>query len=112
VNLPDTTTGGSATPAQSGSIIWIFGTAFGKTDPEISPCEIITVPAPLVENVTVNIGGVAATVYYGGIIGPGLYQFNVVVPELPDGDQEVFVEVGGQRTQTGLFIPVKAATLP
>jgi uncharacterized protein (TIGR03437 family) len=33
------------------------------------------------------------------LISPGLYQFNVTVPDLPDGDHAVTAEVGGVRTQ-------------
>ena len=38
---------------------------------------------------------------------PGLYQVNVRVPDVPDGDQPVSVRVGTSVTQGGVTIPVK-----
>jgi hypothetical protein len=35
--------------------------------------------------------------YFGGIVGPGLYQFNVVVPDLPDGDQEMQIKLATRQ---------------
>jgi uncharacterized protein (TIGR03437 family) len=58
---------------------------------------------------TVTIGGVNATVSYGGgapnLIGT--YQFNLVVPDVPNGDHEVVVTTGGVRTQANAFITVQ-----
>jgi uncharacterized protein (TIGR03437 family) len=41
------------------------------------------------------MGGKPATVLFSGIVGPGLYQINVVVPAIPPGDQPVQATVGG-----------------
>jgi uncharacterized protein (TIGR03437 family) len=58
----------------------------------------------------VTIGGANATVSYGGgapnLIGT--YQFNIVVPDVPNGDQPVVVTLpGGVRTQDNAFITVQ-----
>jgi hypothetical protein len=34
-----------------------------------------------------------------GLTGGGLYQFNIVVPDLPDGDDDVLGTIGGARSQ-------------
>lgn len=50
---------------------------------------------------------VPAQVLYAGLVGAGLYQFNVVVPRVPAGDQAVVAELGGLKTQPGRFINVE-----
>ena len=55
---------------------------------------------------TVMIGGVSATVQYAGIIGPGLFQINVVVPTVPAGNQQVLVTYEGNTSPSGVVIPV------
>jgi uncharacterized protein (TIGR03437 family) len=55
---------------------------------------------------TVTIGGVPATVQYAGIIGPGLFQINVVVPNVPAGNQQVVVNYSGNVSGAGVVIPV------
>ena len=48
-----------------------------------------------------------AQVTYVGLIGNGLYQMNLVVPALADGDHEVVVTMGTESSPRGKFIPVK-----
>ncbi|MCX6629064.1 MAG: DUF1800 family protein, partial [Candidatus Solibacter sp.] len=57
----------------------------------------------------VTVGGAAATVQYAGIVLPGVYQFNVIVPLVADGDQAILATIGGVSSQTGVSIPVKNA---
>jgi uncharacterized protein (TIGR03437 family) len=61
--------------------------------------------APLVDSITIKIGGVVAAVDFAGLAGAGLYQFNVHVPAgLPDGDAAVVAEINGLQTQENVFI--------
>jgi uncharacterized protein (TIGR03437 family) len=53
------------------------------------------------------IGGVAAPVAYAGLVEAGLYQFNVTVPSVPNGDAAVVAQMGGVQTQTGVLITVQ-----
>lgn len=56
----------------------------------------------------VQIGGIAATVRYAGLIGPGEFQFNVIVPaNLPNGDNTLTATYGGTTTQTNVAITVQ-----
>ncbi|MCL5743013.1 MAG: hypothetical protein M1541_03655, partial [Acidobacteria bacterium] len=55
-----------------------------------------------------RIGGTVATVAYAGVVAPGLYQFNVVVPaNAPDGDNAVFSSYAGFTTTPGALISVQ-----
>ena len=94
-----------ARPARTGEVILLFGTGFGATNPDRPSGRLID-PAPLANPIAVSVGDVTAEAEYGGIVGPGLCQFNVRVPRLPDGDYTVSIEVAGERTQPGVVVKV------
>jgi uncharacterized protein (TIGR03437 family) len=62
-------------------------------------------------SVTVNIGGLPATVQYAGaapLAIAGLYQFNVTVPAtVASGNQPLDIRVGGVSAQTGVTLAVQ-----
>jgi uncharacterized protein (TIGR03437 family) len=96
-------------PAQSGEILLLFGTGFGPTAPAVLSGQIFNGAAPLTDpaQLHIRIGGVPATVQFAGLVVAGEYQFNVVIPPLPNGDQPVVADIGGVTTQSGLSITVK-----
>lgn len=57
--------------------------------------------------VVVRIGGAQAKIGYAGLISPGVYQINLTVPDLPDGDHAVELEVNGQAAISDAPVPVK-----
>jgi uncharacterized protein (TIGR03437 family) len=97
------------TPAKPGETIVLYGTGFGATQPSISATAPVTAALPLAnpQDLRVRIGGVDAPVAFAGLIAPGLYQFNVVVPNVPDGDQTVVAELRGLASQSGLLLAVQ-----
>jgi len=110
VGRPDLFQGAAAArPAKAGGVILLFGTAFGPTDPPVPSGEVFTGAAPLSNpgQLTLKIGGLPASVQFAGLIGAGLYQFNVAVPDVPAGDQAVVAEIGGVASQSGKFITVE-----
>jgi uncharacterized protein (TIGR03437 family) len=74
-------------PAKPNEVITIYGLGFGAVNPAtpigtIAPPKLDALQMPLV----VSFGQVSATLNYDGL-GPGyvgLYQFNIVVPAVPD----------------------------
>jgi uncharacterized protein (TIGR03437 family) len=61
----------------------------------------------LVDFPAITIGGSRATVMYAGLSGPGLYQFNVVVPDTaPNGDNAVLATYAAASTPAGAMIGV------
>jgi uncharacterized protein (TIGR03437 family) len=57
-------------------------------------------PPPLI-----NIGGIVAAVRFAGLVAPGEFQFNVVVPSsLCNGDQPVTATYNGLTTQAGTLL--------
>jgi uncharacterized protein (TIGR03437 family) len=99
--------GVSSTPAQPGETILLYATGFGPTNPPLSTAQLVTTAAPLANSVQVTIGGATATVVYAGLVGSGLYQFNVTVPNLPNGDATVVASIGGVSTQTGVSLTIQ-----
>ena len=97
------------TPAKPGEIIQIYGTGFGATQPPISATVLVPAPLPIAnpQDLRIRIGGQDATVAYAGLISPGLYQFNVVVPALADGDYSVIAELRGLLTSPNLMLTVQ-----
>ncbi len=101
--LPGVTT----TPAHPGETILLYGTGFGPTNPPLPTAQLVTTAAPLANSVQITIGGAAVTPIFAGLVSPGLYQFNVTVPNLPNGDAAVLATIGGVTSQTGVSVTVQ-----
>jgi uncharacterized protein (TIGR03437 family) len=103
--------------AKAGDTIIVYGTAFGPTQTLLSPVMASSVAYPLAHTTgditaaaaQATIGGALATVQFIGIVSPGVYQANLVVPPgLSSGDQLVKIAllVGTSTTQS-VFVPVQ-----
>jgi uncharacterized protein (TIGR03437 family) len=97
---------GQTTPANPGETIVLYANGFGPTStPVVSGSE--TQSGSLNPLPVIAIGGTAATVQFAGLISPGLYQFNVVVPaSTPAGDNALTATYAGLVTQTGVLVTV------
>jgi uncharacterized protein (TIGR03437 family) len=63
--------------------------------------------APLPTLPVIIIGGTAATVQFAGLVVPGEFQFNVVVPlNAEAGDNTVLAVYNGLTTQSGVLLSV------
>lgn len=95
--------------AKPGDTIVLYGANFGPTDPPLPFAQGVSAASSLVDAPRVTIGGVEARVLYGGgapnLIGT--YQFNITVPDVPNGDQPVVLTTGGARTQENAFITIQ-----
>jgi protocatechuate 3,4-dioxygenase beta subunit len=80
--------------------IVLYGTGFGPTNPAIAPGEVVSGASPLQNPVTIRIGTSEVQVLFAGMTGVGLYQFNIVVPDLPNGDYPVVAQIAGVRTSS------------
>jgi len=98
---------GFTTPAQPGETIVLYANGFGSTStPVVSGSE--TQSGTLSPMPVITIGGVAATVTFAGLVAPGEFQFNVVVPpSLANGDQPTMARYNGLATQAGALITVQ-----
>lgn len=84
----------------------LYGTGFGPTNPPTPTNQLVAHPAQAANPIMIFIGGVQAQISFAGIVEAGLYQFNVTVPGLPDGDALVTGAVDGVNTQSNVRISV------
>jgi uncharacterized protein (TIGR03437 family) len=99
---------GVTTPTSPGETIVLYANGFGPTSSPVvsgSPVQSGTLPG-LPE---VQIGGQPATVTFAGLVSPGLYQLNVIVPfSVPAGDNAITATCSsGLQSQPGVLITVQ-----
>jgi uncharacterized protein (TIGR03437 family) len=94
--------------AQPGETVLFFGTGFGATTPAVVAGQVFSGAAPLSagHGLVIHIGGMQAGVSFAGLSAAGLYQFNVTVPALADGDQLVEASVWGVAVPTQQYLAV------
>jgi uncharacterized protein (TIGR03437 family) len=96
-------------PARPGEIISLFGTGCGPTIPVPPPDEVLTTAVPLrdIGQLRVRIANITADVQFAGLSGVGLCQYNIVVPNVADGDQPIVIDHGGITSQSGVFVTIQ-----
>ncbi len=106
----------AGSPASSNQWVYLYATGFGQTNPPgedgaftLAP-PLGVLPLPVLQPVTVTIGGMPAnTNYAGGAPGivQGVMQINAQIPSgLAAGNAAVVVEIGGIQSQAGVTIAV------
>lgn len=95
-------------PARPGDRLMIFGTGWGLTSPAQPDGFNFTDARSLVQAsaVQILIGQTPARIEFAGAVSPGLYQFNILVPNLVPGDYPIIGELNGMRTQTGASLTI------
>jgi uncharacterized protein (TIGR03437 family) len=112
---PNLITGITTTPYNAGETMVLYGTGFGPTTALPPAGQLLTVAIPLASAPAASVGGQPATVSFAGLVGPGMYQLNIVLPagtatgatgataEVP-----VVVTVGGAQSQAKAVVAVTA----
>jgi len=97
-------------PAKPGETLTIYGIGFGpaidSSNVNVPVGQVVSVANSLTNAVTMQVNGVPASLSYAGMAPGqvGLYQFNLVVPSVPDGDWPLtFTQNGTKSTQTLLL---------
>ena len=95
------------TPAQPGETITLYGFGFGlPTTALINGSSSQSGPLPTMP--LIQIGGSSATVTFAGVISPGLYQLNVVVPSAAQtGDNVLTCTYNGSTSPAGDLVTVQ-----
>jgi len=94
-------------PVKAGEILILFGVGFGPTNPPVPAGQLFVGAAPSVTTPQIFIGGMPANVLFAGIVEAGLFQFNIVVPNAPGGDQILTASVGGAATPAGVYVTLQ-----
>jgi uncharacterized protein (TIGR03437 family) len=86
-------------PAQPGENVSIFATGFGEPATPIT--NQLSGAGALPTTPSITIGGIPATVTFAGLVAPGEYQFNVMIPtNAPNGDLPLIATYQGNTTQS------------
>jgi uncharacterized protein (TIGR03437 family) len=98
---------GDTTPAKPGETIVLYANGFGETStPLVSGSR--KQGGTLSQLPAIKIGGTPATVIFAGLVSPGEYQFNIVVPlSVAGGDQPITAVYNGVSTQPGTLLTVQ-----
>jgi uncharacterized protein (TIGR03437 family) len=91
-------------PAKDGENLTLWGTGFGPTTPDVPAGSLFSGAATLNDPVTIFIDGAAVIPQFAGQTAAGLYQFNIVVPNLSSGDHQVTAAIGGVTTASGIWL--------
>jgi len=95
----DYSVNGAANPAAAGSAIAVYATGLGAVNPPVATGAQAsgTTLSRVTATVTATVGGQAATVLFAGLAPgyAGLYQVNLVVPQLSPGSYPVVITAGG-----------------
>jgi uncharacterized protein (TIGR03437 family) len=97
---------GSTTPAKPGETVMLYANGFGPTSVPVASGAATQSGTLSILPVT-TIGGIVAKVSFAGLVAPGQFQFNVVVPaSLANGDQSITATYNSLATQAGTLITV------
>jgi uncharacterized protein (TIGR03437 family) len=92
--------------AKRGQSITLYATGLGETNPPYPDGQLPSTAA-LIASPQVTIGGFPAPVTFAGLIGPGLYQINLVVPQQAFGDAETIIRIGPISSPAGFNLSVE-----
>ncbi len=95
-------------PAVAGDILVIYGIGFGPVTPSNPAGQLVQVANLLASGFQISIGGVQCQVQYDGLAPSytGLYQFNIVVPDVTSGNQPLTFSVDGVSGTQTLYVEV------
>jgi uncharacterized protein (TIGR03437 family) len=98
---------GSSTPAAPGEVVVLYADGFGPvSSPVAAGSDVQSGSLPVLP--VIQIGGISATVQFAGLVSPGLFQFNVVVPATAkSGDNAITAQYNGLTTHAGLLLTVQ-----
>ncbi len=103
---PTTLYTGLSTPATVGETIVLWATGFGMPTTTLQAGSGVQTGA-LPTLPVCQINGATATVAYAGVVSPGLYQLNVVVPNgATNGDNPISCTYGVSATVSGNLIAI------
>jgi uncharacterized protein (TIGR03437 family) len=106
---PATLYPGLTTPASPGETIVLYANGFGPVSPPVSAGSATQV-GKLPTMPTIQIGGTSASVQFAGLVSPGLFQFNIIVPAITaNGDNALAAQYSGGTTQPAVLLTVEAS---
>jgi uncharacterized protein (TIGR03437 family) len=103
---------GLTTPAKPTETVVLYANGFGPTSVAVVAGSS-TQSGTLLPLPAITIGGLPATVQFAGLVAPGEFQFNVVVPaNAPSGDNAVIATYNGAEALAAMITVQGAAAAP
>ena len=106
----DYTVNSPVNPAAQGSIVVLYATGGGQTNPPSTSGSLTTAAMPLTDDVSVTIGGQPGKVLYAGGAGgevAGVVQINLQLPPDVSGTVPVVVKIGNHLSQSTVTISIQ-----
>lgn len=108
IGRPGLVAGVNFTTAKPGDRIAIYALGCGPTSPPTQAGVVAAQASALTLPYRLRIGGQPAEVTFAGVVGGtiGLYQFNLIVPQVAAGDQPIDLEIDGVPNTQNLYIQI------
>jgi uncharacterized protein (TIGR03118 family) len=110
--------GVTSTGYNAGETIVLYATGLGATTPAAPNAQLLSAALPLAGTATLTIGTQTAPISFVGLVGPGLYQINAVLPSGTSAgaaassgtvaEVPVVLQTGGGQSQAKAVIAVNA----
>ena len=102
---PGSITGVNMRLPKPGDRLVIYGVGFGPTNPAQAAGRLVG-QANSVPGIQILINNAPATIEYAGLAPSaiGLYQFNIIVPNVQAGENPITMSVSGLTTQSNVFL--------
>lgn len=95
-------------PARPGESVILYGSGFGATTPPTGVGVLPSSGAALAETLDLRLGGESVPIDYAGRSGfAGVYQFNIRIPDLPDGEYDLVASLGGATSASGKKLVIR-----
>ena len=93
-------------PAKPGDTVFLYGIGFGDTNPPLPAGTLSSGPDQSVAPVTISFDQTKANIGYAGHYPTytGLYFFAITVPDVPAGDHQINVTLGGQAVPQTVYL--------
>jgi uncharacterized protein (TIGR03437 family) len=107
---PASIAGVASRQARPGDAITLYGIGFGAVTPNLVAGTLVGAANQLTEPLRFFVGNMPATIQYAGLApeATGLYQFNIIVPNVPPGDAvPVTFSLNGVTGTQSLYLAVK-----
>lgn len=101
--------GNAEAPLRPGDTVTLYGIGFGPVAPNLAAGELVRGANSVILPLEVYFGDAPASVAYAGLAPGtlGLYQLNIVVPTVPEGDAPLRFRLNGQDGSQQLFVAVQ-----
>lgn len=110
VGPPGLISGASFRGLYPGEPFSVYTTGYGLMTPFEATSTLNVAAAALNTPVVARVGTLNAPVTYSGYVGAGLFQFNLVTPNLPLGTYPITLSIGGFPSQTAAEVYIDPST--